>query len=984
MTSQPGQPGQPGMQQGQPGMQSQPGQPGATQPGNFPSPGQCPSEMQSCPDQFNSANSICMPKRKFDSATQQMKEATCADFQAPQHPSMGGEQGGFGPSSMPSFFNNMPGFGPQRGPGMGQGGPGFGQGSGQQGFGPQQGRPSFFDGPMQGEEMEQDSMDPCEFNPNDPFCQAGFDFGNMKQDFMFDESQFDPSQFRRTNVKQDLREIRNEVRGIKRDAQDVRRQLKEIGRESSGFACPSAVEVDAIATELERFVAAAEALTDTSTAEEAARVKAVLEHVRGTFDPETGIHTPGLRGQLYGSQDPETGEPVPGKIQSLNVCREITGVIFRACETYRNVSKEYERVKKRNVPEAIRSSFETVVPKLKQRCEQPLAALSEKGVSFDDLAKPWMPDSEVCGGGFFDGRMPFPMGGPSFGGPGGGSFGGPGGGQFGGPGMPQFGGPGMPQFGEGFSPEMMEKMKQKFEQFGQGGFNPFGAAVLMLPDEEDFGGFEGENFGRPEFVGPPVIADECKPPVERYLGIDDLMRELDQARIEGEKHFESLNACQMFEMGKQSLESGDRFGPPPEVRGLLQQGLTACEAGDNDLVEKIKAKMLRFKGKPGSKNGVGDLVDIDQMIEEKLKEKLKEKFGDTEDQDNDLLSRLEAKIADLQNKLNDAQKTIFALNEKLSEMATKVASAVELSDKGSSAIGHLAEIKDETVSNQIADAISALADKADAIKDVVSEDAADLIDDTLNVLIQSPPSSAVLSNIQNGLTTIQSYASSGASEDEVLVKVQDELATIAVVNAADVSNKVKSKICASSDTCDLSQWYAVPALEAKNEGFIAAELTEIKPAEAETKCAAVTRAARLLERTGELEIDENNKAPIAGAPEWCRPFIHALKAEGVPFVENLTNPNAPASRLEVAVLLDQTLGDVLPSPENPGEFLTPDTRNLPAEQRDAVAFVRSLGIMDATDGTNFSPTVTFNRAQNATVTIRAFEALESADVVTGE
>lgn len=993
-------PQQPGQQPDQGGQYPQPGMRPTTPPMS-PSfkPGECPESMQKCPDQWNPANTVCMPKKMFwDSKTQKNipegKDATCEDFQAPTATGQG-PMGGFGGPG--AGFGGQGGF---------EGGPGdFGRPSG---FGRQTGQ----GGPS----------DPCASRPNDPFCRAGFDFGGMKQGFQFDRSefQFDESQFQGKNTKQVLRDIRQESKHYERDLVQVRQQRKEVSSESSGFACPIIVEVDAIADEMQKFIDAAKNLNNDSSADEIGLVKAQLDHIRGTYDPETGEQTSGLQAQLFGGGiDEETGEPKPGKMQSLGVCREISNVIQESCSMAKNLGKEFARAKKGKAPEEILKVFEETIAELNQRCSNPLGALQELGVSWEDLVAPWQPDPEVCGFGGF-----MPMGGP------GGFGGGPGDFGVGGQG-PMFG-PG--DFG-GFenNPEMMKLMKEKFQEFGQqgrfgggfggqggqgGNFNPFGTSVLSAQlgddDFEGFDDFEGEEgeFGMP----PEEPEEECMPPVQRYLSPFRLMRKLDEARMSMDKQADTMSICgNMLDMVKAYLDEGgnaeDEFGPPEEIIDLVESGEwdAACELEEGDEKEKalkrIKNIIFRQGGRPGRPgmrgSSLGSMVDIDKLVKEKFKEKLDdhlfgEDSGDTGDE-SDLAKKLkeaEARLATLtskldfvQTKLDDASKTIIALNEKLSEMITKFAVTVnQPSEEATAAINNIAKLPEGTVQQTVAANITAVADKVNDVKAVlpkaIAKEASKLLDSLVNALVQSPPTEAVINDIINRLTEIQSYAASGAKPAEVLAKVKEAIASIAVTNAADVNNKVAEGQCASKDTCNYSEWFSVPALNAVNEGFasITKDNSDFKPGEPETKAAAIVRFARIMEKAGELEIDMDNKEPVAGAPEWSRPFIHAMQEKGVPFVENLNDPNAPANRLDIAILVHDALGDNLPDPpkEQLDKYLTPDVKDLPADQQAAIAEARFNGIMDKTDGTNFSPKDGFNRAQNAVVSTKAYEALQAA------
>jgi len=259
-----------------------------------------------------------------------------------------------------------------------------------------------------------------------------------------------------------------------------------------------------------------------------------------------------------------------------------------------------------------------------------------------------------------------------------------------------------------------------------------------------------------------------------------------------------------------------------------------------------------------------------------------------------------------------------------------------------------------------------------------------LIDATVNSLVQSPPSSGTLEDISDRFNAIASYASSGAKSSEMVEKAKDELAEVAVLNGSDVANKVAEGIVASRDTADLSQWYAVPALSAVNQGFasISKENPDFKPAESETKCAALTRVARIAEKATGEKINMSDKTldkPVVGAPDWCLPFLSQLQEQGVPFAMDLRDPNATIDRGEVAMLIHQVIGDSLPDPANYADYITPDMKSMPVDMQNAIAEIRFNGIMDTTDGTNFSPTVDFNRAQNALVSTKAYEAVTAAE-----
>lgn len=973
---------------------------------------QCSDSMQKCPDFYNPSRSVCMPKQtSWDPKTHQQlsqpRAATCDDFK-PEQPREGEHRGPFPGGERPGSgpFESFPGA-----PGFFPGGPGFGfpgVGPGREGQFPgkpqfvnpfeQRGETSFQKTGSSGEMMKQ--FNPCEVNPFDPFCQGGFDPSKIQKQFKFDEKQFDPTKFQFSNLKQEVRNLQREAREWRRDVEQARRQIKEVSRESSGFTCPAIVEVDALATSMEDAAKQAEALSDASSEADIKKALALRDFVNGKYDPQTRQQaTSGKRSELFGGPPGEDGKPKPGKIQALHMCREISGIIHGACEASKHMSEEAKRL---GLSED--TSVKGALAALEQRCKDPIGVLKAAGVSFDVLSQPFFPDPDKCG---FGG--PFPFGGPG-GGPG--SFGGPGGGN----GGFEFGPP--PGFDFGGLPE---EFKQKIQEFSKGGFSggfgggsfgggfggessrggvrgsPFGTAVLLAPSHPDFiGPRPGPDFEMPE---------ECKSPVMRYLGFEEIIRKIQEAFAKGYEKLESKNACKMFEMGLKFFEKGaDRargeFGPPPEVKPLLEHALAACKEGDTKKVEELKEKMFVIgrRGGPGregkgEKNVLG--VDVEELVKDKVKEKVKEQIkgllGDKVTKESDsALEALQKKVEELTAKLGDAQKTIVALNDKLADMTTKLASAVgKLDEKAAAAVNSIAQLPDKKVQNAVAANISDLATKAGALQNVLPEDAKKVLDATMNSLIKSPPSTSVVSNFKDSLTAIQSYASSGATEKEVVEKVQTELAKMTVNNAADVENKVKEGIVASKDTADLSQWYAAPALQAKSQGFIAKELEEIKPAESETKCAAVTRYARVLEKAGEIEIDLNNKdlvKNVPGAPDWCKPFLSALQEEGVAFALDLNDPNASASRLDIAVLAHEALGAKLPEPpkEELEKYLTDDVKKLPKAQQEAIAAVRYNGIMDTVDGANFGAQVTFNRAQNALVTVKAFEAVKASIAATAK
>lgn len=933
-------------------------------------PGECPQEMQSCPDQWNPSNTVCMPKKIYwDSKTgkdiQGGRLATCEDFKAPTTPTMGQGMG-------------MGGFG-----GFGQGSMPFG-GQGMQG----QGQMQWFDTGMKGPGTSpQKTMNPCEFNPNDPFCKAGFDFNAMQDQYKFDESQFQPQEYKMNagDIKRELKNLKMDVKNWTRDVQQVRQQLKEIGRESSGFACPAAIEVSTIAQQYEDAINQVNALNESSSQEEIQKARALGDFIRGKWQDGEQV-TEGLQQKLYGGPMDEDGNRKPGKMESLNVCRELSNVIREANSLVKEVSRESKKAEKSGAPKEILSVFAEVLAELQEIATNPIGVLQKKGVSLEEISGPWQPDPEVCsfGGGF--------GGGPGFG-PmppmeGGGGFGG----------GPDFG---QMNFGD-MDPSMMEKMKEKFMEMqkGEGNFqnfqefNPFGASVLSAQafGDEDFGG--DQNFGPQE---PP---EECMPPVQRYLSPHRLMRKLDEARMNMGKQFESTNVCNMLDMAKEFLDNGKQDkgfgGPPQEVIDLVENGIwqDACDSNDTKTLDKIKSRLMRIgppggNVRPGGKkqSRFGGLIDIDKLVEDKLNEKLGQLFGGEGEEGGKTdaqMEDLEARIADLQSKLDDAAKTIFALNERLSDMATKLASAIELNEQASKAINSIAKFTDENVQQSVTAAIDTLATKAEEVKAVLPAEMDKLIDATINSLVVSPPSSTTLEDISDRFNAIASYASSGAKSSEIIEKAKDELAEVAVLNGADVGNKVAEGIVASRDTADLSQWYAVPALNAVNEGFasISKENPDFKPAESETKCAAITRIARISEKATGEEIDMSDKTldkSVPGAPNWCLPFLSQLQEQGVPFAMDLRDPNAPIDRGEVAMLIHQAIGDQLPDPASYADYITPDMKGMPVDMQNAIAEIRFNGIMDTTDGTNFSPFVDFNRAQNALVSVKAFEAITATE-----
>ena len=262
-------------------------------------PGECSQDMQSCPDQWNPSNTVCMPKKMYwDPKTNKNipegSPATCEDFKAPTTgQGMGMGMGGFGQGSMP--------FGGSFG------------GQGMQGKGQMQ----WFDMGTQGPGMgkDQGQMNPCEFNPNDPFCKAGFDFGAMQDQYKFDESQFQPQQEYKMNagdIKREIKNIKMDVKNWTRDVKQVRQQLKEIGRESSGFACPAAIEVSTIAQQYEDAINKVNALNENSSQEEVQTARALGDFIRGKWQDGEQV-TEGLQQKLYGGPMDENGERVPGK-----------------------------------------------------------------------------------------------------------------------------------------------------------------------------------------------------------------------------------------------------------------------------------------------------------------------------------------------------------------------------------------------------------------------------------------------------------------------------------------------------------------------------------------------------------------------------------------------------------------------------------------------------------------------------------------------
>ncbi len=902
-------------------------------------PGQCPQNMQKCPDTYNPLNTVCMPlKTYFDMKTgkniPEGRAATCADFQAPQG-SMN-TQTQQPTDSRPQWMMGPIGqMGPQMGPQMGtmnQGKFNFGQDSG---------------------------PDYCQTNFNDPICKGGFgdNLKEMGQQYKFDMNQFDTTQFQMPmrDMKMELRDIKQETQGWSNDAKQVRQQLKEISRGSGGIACPTAVEADALATELENAVANVKSVLASSSTEDIQKALAIRDHINGRFDKMNDQQVLGIRQQLFGGPPDEDGNPTQGKMQGLNVCREITGAVYGACETQKRLSEDYTYMKEDGAPDEVLKVFEGVIGELKDRCQNPFSVLSKEGISLEELSQPFYPPDSCQGYGMGKFAPPMDQGSMNF----------------------------MPPPMEGFQdmPEDMQRMiKEKMNNYGdQGqnnfqGFNPFGTSVLTAQGQP--------MMGRPPMgMGPMQIPDECKPPVQRYLGIDSLMLKLEDSRIQAQQGMESANICDMFKQGKKMLEKGSRKGPPQEARDLIEEGLTACENDDFETLEGLKFIAMDYM----KREQMGNLVDPSELLKSKFKERIgrMRKAGSEEGTkagDKALTSQLveaERRLTELTAKLDEAQKTILALNEKMSEMATKLASAIELNDQSSAAVGNIARISDEMVQQTVAGTISDLADKADSLKRVVPSGADTLIDATINSLIQSPPSSMAVTTINESLTSIQVYAASGANDAEILTKVKEELANIAVTNATDVSNKVSEGLVAGTDAANFKDWYAAPLLNAKSCGFVARELTKVEPAAVETKCAAITRVARILEKTGDLTIDFDDTAPtVPGAPEWCLPFVNALRDEGVPFAQDLRDPNAPAERIDIAVLMNEALGDKMEKPENIQEYLTPDTQNLSLAEREAVANVRANGVMDTTDGTNFGPAVAFNRAQGAVVTNQAYQVLE--------
>ena len=910
--------------------QDQPNQP------TFMQPGQCPDSMQSCPNQWNPLNTVCMPKKAFwdpktNTSIPEGKDVGCDFFNSTT--SGPGMQGGFG---MPGTEMMNPGTQGRQGPRMM----------------PQQGQYMQNNGPQ---------TDPCMMNPNDPFCRAGMNFDVIQNQYQFDQTQFDPNQYKVNNSKQELSNLKREVSGWKNDLKQINNQVSEIARSSNNFACPTKVEVESIATQLKGAIDTVSGLdSKTATKEDIQSALALRDFVNGKW--ENGQQTvEGLRQKLFGSPS-EDGTPMPGKMQSLNACREISSTIQMSCEMYKNLSREKTKAEKGGAPKAILDSFAEVLPELQQRCSDPLAILQAKNVSFDALLVPFEPDWDVC--------SEFMMFGPMMGGPQGGPMGGPMGG---------------PQGNQMFGP-------QGGQQFNQEGFNPFGASVLSAQVNFNMNNFN--NVG--DVLGPQVIPDECKPPVQRYLGIDDLMQKMDAARQDAEEMFDTLNVCQMLKMaqdymGDSSADDTDgEFGPPQEIVDMIEPGLAACENPDTEensqVLADIRDTMMNFG--PGSGQGpmprggqnkgrfMGGMVDVEKLINDKLNEKLKNfNLADITDIK---LGDYEKRISELTAKLNEAEQTILALNEKMSDMAAKLATAVEMSDKAKVAFKGITNMPNEQVQSSVAGTLTDLATSAETVKKYLSAKDDKVMDGALNSLIQSPPSETVASEIGKKFLELQSYASSGADKKDVEKKVKSVVAEVAVLNLADVGNKIASGIVATEDTADLSQWYAIPVLQAKNDGFVAKDLVKFDPSAPETKCAAITRVARVLSNAGGLTIDEKNTTPIAGAPEWCRPFIHALANEGVDFVKTLKDPNASADRLDVAVLFHQVLGDRLPDPTDMSKYVTPDVAGLPMDVQRAVAEMRFNGIMDTTDGTNFSPDAIFNRAQDALVSTKAFEAVNNA------
>ncbi|MEK9133123.1 MAG: hypothetical protein AAB606_05470, partial [Patescibacteria group bacterium] len=635
-------------------------------------PGQCPQNMQKCPDTYNPLNTVCMPlKTYFDMKTgkniPEGRAATCADFQAPQG-SMN-TQTQQPTDSRPQWMMGPIGqMGPQMGPQMGtmnQGKFNFGQDSG---------------------------PDYCQTNFNDPICKGGFgdNLKEMGQQYKFDMNQFDTTQFQMPmrDMKMELRDIKQETQGWSNDAKQVRQQLKEISRGSGGIACPTAVEADALATELENAVANVKSVLASSSTEDIQKALAIRDHINGRFDKMNDQQVLGIRQQLFGGPPDEDGNPTQGKMQGLNVCREITGAVYGACETQKRLSEDYTYMKEDGAPDEVLKVFEGVIGELKDRCQNPFSVLSKEGISLEELSQPFYPPDSCQGYGMGKFAPPMDQGSMNF----------------------------MPPPMEGFQdmPEDMQRMiKEKMNNYGdQGqnnfqGFNPFGTSVLTAQGQP--------MMGRPPMgMGPMQIPDECKPPVQRYLGIDSLMLKLEDSRIQAQQGMESANICDMFKQGKKMLEKGSRKGPPQEARDLIEEGLTACENDDFETLEGLKFIAMDYM----KREQMGNLVDPSELLKSKFKERIgrMRKAGSEEGTkagDKALTSQLveaERRLTELTAKLDEAQKTILALNEKMSEMATKLASAIELNDQSSAAVGNIARISDEMVQQTVAGTISDLAD----------------------------------------------------------------------------------------------------------------------------------------------------------------------------------------------------------------------------------------------------------------------------------
>ncbi len=386
-------------------------------------------------------------------------------------------------------------------------------------------------------------MNPCEMNPNDPFCKGGMDFGKMQEQYEFNTEQFNPEEYAVKNLKQEVRNLKTDAKRWERDIKDITKQLTEISRESSGFACPPAMEVQTIAQQWQNAIDTVKGLSETAPKETIQEAFALRDFVQGKWEYDKQFVT-GLQQKLFGgSPDPDTGVQTPGKMQSINVCREISGVIHGANDIFKNLSREQTRAKKAKAPDVVLKSFEETLPKLQQLATNPLAVLQTKGVTFEELTKPWPPQDpdefeefqDKCGEFMMGGGPGFGpmMGGAGFGPPMEGfGFGPMMGGSGGsvpktmrgsmGPGMmqsPGMQGPGpsgstygQPNFGPmpfsgDFSPEMQKMMEQKMKQMYEGGqmpmFNPYGASVLTAQSDEDFGDDEDM-----EGFGPQKIPDE--------------------------------------------------------------------------------------------------------------------------------------------------------------------------------------------------------------------------------------------------------------------------------------------------------------------------------------------------------------------------------------------------------------------------------------------------------------------------------------------